>query len=91
MFDSPTSIPHQPDRQYRIFHGTFNVLNQKIDFHGTVKMDARFSQSTSGIKSLFAKVLDPFFNKKQGSVVPVVMDGAYHDPHFGIDLNPIKK
>jgi len=54
-------------------------------------MDARFSQSTSGIKSLFAKVLDPFFNKKQGSVVPVVMDGAYHDPHFGIDLNPIKK
>jgi hypothetical protein len=72
-------------------HGTFNVLNQKIDFHGTVKMDARFSQSTSGIKSLFAKVLDPFFNKKQGSVVPVVMDGTYHDPHFGIDLNPIKK
>ena len=53
-------------------------------------MDAKFSQSTSGIKSLFAKVLDPFFDKKHGSVVPVLIDGTYHNPHFGVDLNPIK-
>ena len=72
-------------------HGTYNVLNEKVDFHGTLKMDAKFSQSTSGIKSFFAKVLDPFFNKKQGSVIPVEMDGTYHHPHFGIELNPIKK
>ena len=72
-------------------HGTYNVLNGKIDFRGTVKMDARFSQSTSGLKSLFAKVLNPFFNKKHGSVVPVRMDGTYHNPHFGLDLNPIKE
>jgi len=72
-------------------HGTYQVLNGKIDFHGTVKMDAKFSQSTSGIKSVFAKVLDPFFDKKHGSVVPVLMDGTYHNPHFGVDLNPIKE
>ncbi len=71
-------------------HGTYNLLNEKIDLHGTVKMDAKFSQSTSGIKALFAKVLDPFLNKKQGSVVPVLVDGTYGDPHFGLDLNPIK-
>jgi len=71
--------------------GTYNVLNEKIDFHGTMKMEAKFSQSTSGIKSLFAKVLDPFFNKKRGSVVPVVVTGTYHDPHFGLDLNPGRK
>lgn len=74
-----------------LLQGTFNVLNEKIDFHGTMKMDAKFSQSATGIKSLFAKVLDPFFNKKHGSIVPVVVDGAYHDPHFGIDLNPVKR
>jgi hypothetical protein len=74
-----------------LMHGTFNVLNEKIDLHGTMKMEARFSQSTGGIKSLLAKVLDPFFNKKRGSIVPVVVDGTYHDPHFGIDLNPVKK
>jgi AsmA-like C-terminal region len=71
-------------------HGTYNLLNGRIDFHGTVKMNAKFSQSTSGIKSIFAKVLDPFFDKKHGSVVPVLMDGTYHSPHFGVDLNPIK-
>jgi len=74
-----------------LVQGTFNVLNEKIDLHGTMKMEAKFSQSTGGIKSLFAKVLDPFFNKKRGSVVPVVVNGTYHDPHFGIDLNPAKK
>jgi hypothetical protein len=71
--------------------GTYNLLNGKIDFHGSVKMDATFSQSTGGIKSVLAKILDPLFDKKRGSVVPVLMDGTYHKPHFGIDLNPIKK
>jgi hypothetical protein len=71
-------------------HGTFSLLNEKIDMHGTLKMDAKFSQSTSGIKSLLAKVLDPFLNKKQGSVVPVLVDGTYSNPHFGLDLNPVK-
>jgi hypothetical protein len=72
-------------------HGTFNLLNQKVNLHGTVKMDAKFSQSTSGIKSLFAKVLDPFFDKSHGSVVPVLVDGTYRNPHFGLDLNSVKK
>jgi hypothetical protein len=72
-------------------HGTYNLLNEKIDLHGALKMDAKFSQSTSGIKALFAKVLDPFLNKKEGSVVPVLVDGTYANPHFGLDLNPIKK
>jgi AsmA-like C-terminal region len=72
-------------------HGTFNLLNEKVDLHGTLRMDSKFSQSTSGIKALFAKVLDPFLNKKNGSVVPVLVDGTYSHPHFGLDLNPIKK
>jgi hypothetical protein len=72
-------------------HGTYDLLNERIDLHGTVKMDAKFSQSTSGIKTLFAKVLDPFLNKKHGSLVPVVVDGTYQNPHFGLDLNPVKK
>ncbi len=71
-------------------HGTYNLLNEKVDLHGSLKMDAKFSQSTSGIKALFAKVLDPFLDKKHGSVVPVVVDGSYRRPHFGIDLDPIK-
>lgn len=72
-------------------HGTYNLLNKKVDLHGTVKMDAKFSKNTSGIKAVFAKVLDPFFDKSHGSVVPVLVDGTYEKPHFGLDLNPVKK
>jgi AsmA-like protein len=71
-------------------HGTYNLLNEAVNFHGTLKMDAKFSKSTGGIKSVFAKLIDPFVNKKQGSVVPVVMNGTYAHPHFGLDLNPAK-
>ena len=86
-----------PDLMYSVpgadawMHGTYNLLNEKIDLHGTVRMDAKFSQSTSGIKTIFAKILDPFLNKKHGSVVPVLVDGTYGNPHFGLDLNPLKK
>jgi hypothetical protein len=86
-----------PDLAFQIpgadarMHGTYNLLNHKVDLHGTVKMDAKFSKSTSGIKALFAKVLDPFFDKSHGSVVPVLVDGTYQNPHFGLDLNPVKK
>jgi len=72
-------------------HGTYNLLNDKIDFHGTVQMQANASDTTTGIKSLFAKALDPFFKKKGGSVVPVRMDGTYEHPRFGLDLGPGKK
>lgn len=71
-------------------HGTYNLLNEAVNFHGTLKMDAKFSKTASGIKSVFAKLIDPFFNKKKGSVVPVVMNGTYAHPHFGLDLNPVK-
>jgi hypothetical protein len=43
------------------------------------------------VKSLFAKAFAPMFDKKKGSVIPVVMDGTFSQPHFGIDLNPLPK
>ena len=67
-------------------HGTYNLLNQRIDFHGNVKIEANVSQATTGIESVFAIVLNPFFKRKHGSVVPVKMDGTYRNPHFGLDL-----
>ncbi len=71
-------------------HGTYNLLSEAVNFHGTLKMDAKFSKSASGIQSAFAKLIDPFVDKKQGSVVPVVMNGTYAHPHFGLDLKPGK-
>jgi hypothetical protein len=66
--------------------GSYNLLNQRIDFHGLLKTDAQLSQETSGIKSALLKPLDPLFKrKKAGAAVPVKMTGTYRDPHFGFD------
>lgn len=81
-----TNVSFSVPGAYARAQGTYNVINQKIDFHGVVKIDANVSEETSGIKSVFAKVLDPFFKKKQGSVVPVKMDGTYKHPNFALDL-----
>lgn len=71
------------------FNGSYNVLNEKIDFRGTLKTQARLSQTTTGLKSLLLKPLNVFFKKKNaGAEVPVAMTGTYDNPHFGIDLKP---
>jgi hypothetical protein len=71
--------------------GTYSLLNQKIDFHGTLKMDVKLAQTTTGVKSLLARVFAPMFNKKKGSEIPIEMDGTFSHPHFGMALDPLPK
>jgi hypothetical protein len=69
-------------------HGTYNVINYKIDLHGQMKVDTKISKTTSGAKSLLLKMMDPFFKKrKKGEVVPIKISGTYDKPSFGLDLN----
>jgi hypothetical protein len=66
--------------------GSYNLLNQQIDFHGILKTEAQLSQETTGIKSALLKPFDPLFKrKKAGAAVAVKMTGTYLDPHFGFD------
>ena len=67
--------------------GTYNLISEKIDLHGTLKTEAEVSKTTHGIKSLMLKVLDPFFkNKPSGYLAPVKISGTYDHPQFGLDL-----
>ena len=67
--------------------GTYNLLNEQIDLHGTLKTEARLSQDTSGIKSVLLKPFDPLFKgKKAGAEVPVKITGTYQNPQFGFDV-----
>jgi hypothetical protein len=68
--------------------GTYNLLTEKIDLHGTLKTESEPSNTTHGVKSLILKVLDPFFKKKRaGSIMPVKITGTYGHPSFGLDLH----
>jgi hypothetical protein len=84
-FEVPSAQAHM--------HGTFNLLNDKIDFHGTLKTDSDFSKmSGGGVKSIFLKPFDALFKKKpKGAEIPVKMTGTYQHPEPGLELTGGKK
>ncbi len=67
--------------------GTYNLITEAIDLHGTLAMQASLSKAAGGIKSIFLIPFDPFFKKKNaGAVLPVRITGIYPHPVFGISL-----
>ena len=77
---------HIPGAGARL-HGTFNIMNYKIDLHGDMRVDTEISKTSSGMKALLLKAMDPLFKKKKrGEVVPVHIGGTYNHPEFGLDL-----
>jgi hypothetical protein len=68
-------------------NGIYNLVNKRVNLHGKMSMEATVSQATTGKKSFFLKVLDPFFKKKHaGAQVPITMTGLYGDTHFSAGL-----
>jgi AsmA-like C-terminal region len=67
--------------------GTYNLINDKIDFHGILGTDVKLSQTTSGFKSVLLKPFDSLFKgRKRAAVVPVKLTGTYPDPQPGFDM-----
>jgi hypothetical protein len=69
-------------------HGTYSIVEPyRINLHGNMRVETRISKTTSGVKSLLLKVMDPFFKKKKkGEIVPVHILGTYKKPQYGLDL-----
>ncbi len=68
--------------------GNFNVLNEKIQLHGTLATEASLSKDAGGgIKSFLLKPLNPLFKKKRaGAVIPIGISGTYSQPSYGFSL-----
>jgi len=72
--------------------GKYGLLDQSLDFHGTARLEAKLSQTTTGIKSLLLKAVDHFFEKKNaGAVIPIRIEGTRERPAFGLDLGRVIK
>lgn len=70
-------------------NGKYGLMNQSLNFQGTVQLDAKLSQTTTGWKSTLLKALDPFFKKKgsnTGSSIPITISGTTSNPSFGLDV-----
>src|ERR1051326_3042073 len=69
--------------------GTYSLLTKRVDLRGKMRMLATVSQASMGAKSIFLKVLDPFYKKKKkgaGAEVPIRMTGTYGHTHFTAGL-----
>jgi AsmA-like C-terminal region len=66
--------------------GTYAMDSGEMDFHGTLEMKAKLSQTTTGKKSFFLKAVDPFFKGKNGGTsLPIKITGTKDHPSFGLD------
>ncbi len=72
--------------------GAYQLEAETLDFSGTLFMDAKVSETTSGFKSLLLKAIDPLFIKAGGgSAVPIKITGNRSDPSFGLDKSRVFK
>ena len=67
--------------------GTYNLRNEQINFLGHLRLQAKLSQTVTGVKSVFLKVFDPIFARDgAGLVVPIRISGTRSNPKFGLAL-----
>ena len=67
-------------------NGTYSVRSEGLDFHGTVRLDAKLSELTSGGKAIFLKLIEPLFRRKNVTVVPITVGGTVENPKIGLDI-----
>src|SRR5262249_34405245 len=61
--------------------GESNFRNRSLAFRGTLQMEASISKAVGGVKSIFLRLVDPFFRKKgRGTVVPIRITGTIDEP-----------
>jgi hypothetical protein len=69
-------------------NGKYTLDGNTFDFHGTLKLQAKLSQMTTGWKSILLKPVDPFFHKNgNGAEIPFKIGGTRDEPHFGLDFH----
>jgi len=67
--------------------GLYNMDADNLDFTGTVKLQAKVSQTMTGWKRVALKPVDPFFAKNgAGTFLRISVQGSSRKPKFGLVL-----
>jgi hypothetical protein len=68
-------------------HGTYGLIDYKLDLLGTLLTTGDPSDAATGFKSLMIKVITPFFKKKHAAkVIPFRITGSYSNMNVSLDL-----
>jgi hypothetical protein len=66
--------------------GTYDLDRDTLDFHGTLRLQAKVSETMTGWKRWVLKPIDPFFSKQgAGTLLRIQVVGTSKDPKFGRD------
>jgi hypothetical protein len=66
--------------------GSYNLKKDDLDFRGTLKLQAKVSQTMTGWKRWVLKPVDPFFAKQgSGTLIHIQVTGTSKDAKFGRD------
>jgi hypothetical protein len=79
-----------PDTRAQL-HGTYNLLDRKIDLHGILYTNGKLSETTSGFKALVLKALGPLLKQKSVTVVPFAISGTSSHPSFALDFTATRR
>ncbi|MGE0406493.1 MAG: AsmA-like C-terminal region-containing protein [Candidatus Korobacteraceae bacterium] len=67
--------------------GQYGLRSENLDFEGELRIDAKVSETVSGIKALLLKPIDPLFRRDgAGAVIPIRIQGPREEPKFGVDI-----
>ena len=66
--------------------GRFMMESEALDFRGTVRLDAKLSQLTTGVRSFFLRAIDGLFRHDDITVVPITIGGTANKPKVGLDF-----
>jgi hypothetical protein len=68
-------------------HGTYSLIDERVDLHGELKVDTKFSKTEKGVKVALIKAIELLAasSKGNGEVLPVKLTGTYSHPSYGLD------
>lgn len=73
-----------------LLNGRYVLKGGILDFRGTVRLQARASQTVTGWKSWLMKAIDPLLAKDgAGTVLPIRITGTVKHPKFGVEAGKI--
>jgi hypothetical protein len=66
--------------------GSYDLDQDVLDFQGTLRMQAKVSQTMMGWKHWVMKPMDPFFSKNgAGTLLNIKVQGTMENPKFGLN------
>ena len=72
---------------FAAMYGTYNVVDQRINLRGTLRLEAKITDTTAGFKGFLLKAISPFIKKnKPQAPLPVAVTGTFDHPQYSVSV-----